>query len=128
MTMELDLIRSIHKYNSRVMAKYLKAICKLPPRARHRNRGASDSSLVDIFLHVLNAYRLWFDEVCARGAPPDWYPLGQRLTLAEARREMRAINRRFSVYSILFDRAISTGASGFRRGGATAGEPSFESC
>jgi hypothetical protein len=45
-------------------------------------------------MHVLDAYRLWFDEVYARGATPDWYPLGQHYTLAEAGREMRAIDRR----------------------------------
>jgi uncharacterized damage-inducible protein DinB len=94
MTSELNLIRSLYAYNSRTRAKYLTAIWKLPPRARNRNRGASYPSLVDIFMHVLDAYRLWFDEVYGRGATPEWYPLGQRYTLAEARREMRAIDRR----------------------------------
>jgi uncharacterized damage-inducible protein DinB len=94
MTSELDLIRNIYAYNSRVRAKYLLAIWKLPVRARYQDRGASYPSLVDIFLHVLDAYRLWFDEVYSQGAPPDWYPLGQRFTLAEARREMRAVDRR----------------------------------
>lgn len=94
MTSELELIRAIYAYNSRTRAKYLAAIWKLSPRARYRNRGASYPSLVDIFLHVLDAYRLWFDEVYARGPTPDWYPLGQRYTLSEARREMRAIDRR----------------------------------
>lgn len=94
MTSELDLIRSLYAYNSRVRAKYLTAIWKLPLRERYRSRGASFPSLVDIFLHVLDAYRLWFDEVYASGATPEWYPLGQRFTLAEARREMRAIDRR----------------------------------
>ena len=94
MSSELDLIRSIYAYNSRTRAKYLTAIWKLSPRARYRDRGASFPSLVDIFLHVLDAYRLWFDEVYAGGPTPEWYPLGQRFTLAEARREMRAIDRR----------------------------------
>jgi uncharacterized damage-inducible protein DinB len=94
MTSELDLIQRLYAYNSRVRAKYLTAIWQLPPRERYRNRGASFPSLVDIFLHVLDAYRVWFDEVYARGTTPDWYPLGARYTLAEARREMRAIDRR----------------------------------
>jgi uncharacterized damage-inducible protein DinB len=94
MTSELDLIRALYAYNSRTRAKYLTAIWKLPLRARYRNRGASYPSLVDIFLHVLDAYRLWFDEVYAGGPAPEWYPLGQRFTLAEARREMRSIDRR----------------------------------
>jgi len=91
---ELDLIRRLYVYNSRVRAKYLAAIWKLPLRERYRNRGASYPSIVDIFLHVLDAYRLWFDEVYARGPPPNWYPLGQRFTISEARREMRSIDRR----------------------------------
>ena len=94
MASELALLRSIYAYNSRTRAKYLSAIWKLPPRERYRDRGASYPSLVDIFLHVLDAYRLWFDEIYAGGATPDWYPLGQRFTLAEARRETRAIDRR----------------------------------
>ncbi len=94
MTSDLDLIRRIYDYNLRTRAKYLTAIWKLPPRARYRDRGASYPSLVDIYLHVLDAYRLWFDEVYGHGATPDWYPLGQRFTRAEARRETRAIDRR----------------------------------
>jgi uncharacterized damage-inducible protein DinB len=94
MTSELDLLRRIYRYNSQTRAKYLTAIWKLPSRARYQDRGASYPSLVDIFLHVLDAYRLWFDEVYARGVTPDWYPVGQRFTIAEARREMRAIDRR----------------------------------
>jgi uncharacterized damage-inducible protein DinB len=91
---ELDLIRQLYAYNSRTRAKYLTAIWKLSTAARYRDRGASFPSLVDIFLHVLDAYRLWFDEVYRGGAAPEWYPLGQRFTLTEARREMRAIDRR----------------------------------
>lgn len=94
MSSELDLIRSIYAYNSRTRTKYLTAIWKLSPRARYQDRGASYPSLVDIYLHVLDAYRLWFDEVYARGPTPIWYPLGQRFTLAEARRETNSIDRR----------------------------------
>jgi uncharacterized damage-inducible protein DinB len=94
MPSELDLPRSLYTYNSRTRGRYLTAIWKLPPRARYRDRGASFPSLVDIFLHVLDAYRLWFDEVYAGDPTPDWYPLGQRFTLAQARAEMRAIDRR----------------------------------
>src|SRR5579863_10021666 len=94
MPSELELIRRIYTYNSRTRAKYLGAIWKLTPRARYADRGASYPSIADIFLHVLDAYRLWFDEVYARGATPDWYPIGQRFSLADAKREMRAIDRR----------------------------------
>lgn len=94
MPSDLDLIRSVYEYNSRIRTKYLKAIWKLPPRERYRDRGASFPSLADIYLHVLDAYRLWFDEVYAGGGTPIWYPLGVKYTLAEASRETRAIDRR----------------------------------
>jgi len=93
MTSELDLIRSLYAYNSRTRAKYLTAIWKLPPRARYRNRGASFPSLVDIFMHVLDAYRWWFFLVYGRETEPEWYPLGQRYTRVEANREMRMVDR-----------------------------------
>ena len=94
MPSELELIQRVYAYNSQVRTKYLTAIWKLSPRERYRDRGASFPSLVDIFMHVLDAYRLWFDEVYARGTTPDWYPLGVRYTLAEARGELRAIDGR----------------------------------
>ena len=94
MSSELELIRRLYRYNSETRAKYLTAIWKLSPRARYRDRGASFPSIVDIYLHVLDAYRLWFDEIYSRGPQPEWYPLGQRFSLAEARRETRAIDRR----------------------------------
>jgi uncharacterized damage-inducible protein DinB len=94
MPSELDLIRRMYVYNSKVRAKYLNAIWKLPTKTRYRDLGASYPSIVDVFLHVLDAYRLWFDEIYAGGPEPEWYPLGQRFSLPEARREMRAIDRR----------------------------------
>jgi uncharacterized damage-inducible protein DinB len=94
MSSELDLIRRLYAYNSRTRAKYLTAIWRLPPRERDKDRGASFPSLADIFLHVLDAYRLWFDEVYASGPTPEWYPLGVKFTLAEARRETQSIDRR----------------------------------
>ncbi|MCI4340127.1 MAG: hypothetical protein L3J73_02500 [Thermoplasmata archaeon] len=63
MTSELGLIQSLYAYNSRVRARYLTAIWKLPTRERYRDRGASYPSIVDIFMHALDAYRVWFDVV-----------------------------------------------------------------
>lgn len=93
-TSELDLIRRVYEYNDRTRTKYLSAIRKLPLHARYRDREASYPSLVDRFVHVLDAYRRWFGEVNAYGAAPDWYPLGRKYTLAQARREMEAVDRR----------------------------------
>ncbi|HEY1198817.1 MAG TPA: DinB family protein [Thermoplasmata archaeon] len=93
MSTELDLIRELYDYNSRTRAKYLDAIWKLPPRARYRDRGASFPSLVDIFMHVLDAYRQWFFMVYSGEAEPEWYPLGKRYARAEAAREVRTVDR-----------------------------------
>src|SRR5208282_4759482 len=93
MSSELDLIRKVYAYNSTVRSRYLSAIWKLPPRERHRDRGASYPSLVDIFMHVLDAYRFWFILVYARGPPFEEYPLGKKYGQAEAIREMRSVDR-----------------------------------
>ena len=55
------MIRELYRYNSQVRKKYMRAIfTKVPPRERYRDRGASFPSIVDIFVHVLDAYRWWF--------------------------------------------------------------------
>jgi uncharacterized damage-inducible protein DinB len=58
---ELNLIRELYRFNSEVRKKYLRAIFrKLPRSERYRDRGASFPSVVDVFVHVLDAYRWWF--------------------------------------------------------------------
>ncbi len=91
MKSELDLIRELYRYNSRGRQGYLRKIWGLPPRERYRDRGASFPSLVDIYMHILDAYRWWFIRVYARGSF-DEFPLGTRYTLAEARRETRKVD------------------------------------
>jgi uncharacterized damage-inducible protein DinB len=90
---QVELIRSLYRYNSRVRQRYLNAIWRLPARERYRDRGASYPSLVDIYLHVLDAYRWWFLCVIGRQSSVDWYPLGQRYSLAEAKAQTRAVDR-----------------------------------
>jgi uncharacterized damage-inducible protein DinB len=92
MASELDTIRAMYEYNSRVRKKYLAAIWRLNPRERYRDRGASFPSLVDIFFHVLDAYRWWFRSVYAGEPDPAEYPIGVRYTRADAVREEKAID------------------------------------
>ena len=92
MTTELELIRDLYRYNSEGRAGYLRKIWRLPPKERYRDRGASFPSLVDIYMHILDAYRWWFLWVYA-GTRFEEYPLGTRYTLAEARRETRKVDR-----------------------------------
>jgi uncharacterized damage-inducible protein DinB len=90
---ELDTIRSLYRYNSQVRKKYLAAIWRLPARKRYESRGASYPSLVDIFLHVLDAYRWWFRTVYANDAGWKEYPIGLQLPRAAAVAEERATDR-----------------------------------
>lgn len=92
MATELQLIRELYRYNSQGRQRYLRKIWRLPPRERYRDRGASFPSLVDIYMHILDAYRWWFVRVYAR-TPYEEYPLGTRYTRAEATRETREVDR-----------------------------------
>lgn len=58
---ELDLLKEWYWYNSFVRDKYLEAIFeKIPEEKRYEDRGASFPALVDIFIHVIDAYTMWF--------------------------------------------------------------------
>jgi len=93
MRSELDTIRALYRYNSQVRKKYLATIWRLQTKQRYRSRGASFPSIVDIFLHVLDAYRWWFRAIYAKDR--DWkeYPIGERLSRAEAVAEERRTDR-----------------------------------
>lgn len=54
-------ILNFYRYNSAVRKKYLDAIEKLPWQEIVKDRGASFHSIRDVFLHVLDAYRYWFE-------------------------------------------------------------------
>ena len=92
MTTELELIRDLYRYNSKGRQGYLRKIWRLPPKERYCDRGASFPTLVDIYMHILDAYRWWFIKVYARTEVAE-YPLGTRYTLAEAREETRKVDR-----------------------------------
>jgi len=57
---ELNLIREWYYYNSTVRKRYFQALSKLPEAELTKDRGASFPSILDIFTHVLDAYRWWF--------------------------------------------------------------------
>ncbi len=56
---ELDSLKECYRYNSYVRKKYLQALEKLPKDELVRDRGASYPSILEIFIHVLGAYRYW---------------------------------------------------------------------
>ena len=92
MKTELQLIRDLYRYNSKGRQGYLRKIWQLPPKQRYRDRGASFPSLVDIYMHILDAYRWWFIKVYAK-MDFEEYPLGTRYSLAQARRETQKVDR-----------------------------------
>ncbi len=93
MRSEYATIRDLYRYNSKVRRKYLRAIWKLRPQDRYRKRGASFPSIVDIYMHVLDAYRWWFLSVYGKGIAFDEYPLGTRYSRREATKETRSVER-----------------------------------
>jgi uncharacterized damage-inducible protein DinB len=93
MRSEFETIRRLYRYNSTVRKKYLQAIWKLTPRQRYKSRGASFPSLVDIYMHVLDAYRWWFVSVYGKGKTFEEYPLGKRYTKSEGEKETDAVDR-----------------------------------
>lgn len=93
MRSELDTVRELYRYNSRTRKKYLATIWRLPVKRRYKDRGASFPSIVDIFLHVLDAYRWWFHTVYSSDSSWKDYPLGLRLSRAQAVKEERETDR-----------------------------------
>jgi uncharacterized damage-inducible protein DinB len=93
MRSELDTIRDLYRYNSRTRKKYLTAIWRLPPKQRYKSRGASFPSIVDIFLHVLDAYRFWFRMVYSNDREWEEYPIGVRLSKTKAAAEEKLTDR-----------------------------------
>lgn len=61
-------IVDLYKYNSYVRKKYLDAIERLPWGEVVKDRGASFGSIRNVFLHILDAYRRWFQAVI-KGVP-----------------------------------------------------------
>ena len=96
MASDLELIRELYRYNAKGRRGYLRKIWRLPPKQRYRNRGASFPSMVDIYMHILDAYRWWFITIVQKKGPVEEFPLGHRYTRAEAIRETNKVDRMLS--------------------------------
>ena len=57
---ELDLLQEWYAYNSFVRKKYYRTLLKLPKSIIMRKMEASFPSILQIYVHVLDAYRWWF--------------------------------------------------------------------
>jgi uncharacterized damage-inducible protein DinB len=60
---ELALLRAWSDWNSKSRSDYMQTILGLPREDRRLDRGASWGSIQDIFLHVLEDYIWWFENV-----------------------------------------------------------------
>jgi len=89
---DLDVIRTLYRYHFKKLRSYLQKIWSLPVKERYRDRGATYPSLADIYLHILDDYRFWFIRAYT-GKPFKDYPLGIRLSRAEAERATRDVER-----------------------------------
>jgi uncharacterized damage-inducible protein DinB len=92
MSGELETIRQLYAYNAARRRAYLRSIWRLPEKERYRDRGGSFPSFVDLFLHVLDGYRYWFQRVYLGETDVPEFPVGQRLSEVEARRWDRTIH------------------------------------
>ena len=92
MASDLDVIRTLYRYHFKKLRSYLQKIWSLPVKERYRDRGATYPSLADIYLHILDDYRFWFIRAYT-GKPFKDYPLGIRLSRAEAERATRDVER-----------------------------------
>jgi uncharacterized damage-inducible protein DinB len=86
------LFRELYRHNARARRRYLREIWRLPAKERYRDRGATYPTLVDIYLHILDDYRFWF-LLAYKGQAFRDYPLGTRLSRAEAERATREVER-----------------------------------
>lgn len=89
---ELDLLREWYEYNSDVRKKYFQVISQLPEKEQTRDRGASFPSIIDIFTHVLDAYRWWFLYVYRDKASERVRLRGTGLSLKEVEQEEHKID------------------------------------
>ncbi len=51
------------EWNSKSRRRYLEAILHLSPEDRRKDRGASWGSIQDVFLHIIEDYMWWFENV-----------------------------------------------------------------
>lgn len=92
MTSELQLLRDLYRYHFRQLRAYCRVIWSLPVKERYRDRRSTFPSLVDIYLHILDDYRFWFIQAYA-GKSFEEFPLGMRLSRAQAERATREVER-----------------------------------
>lgn len=106
---DLAQIREWYAFNSEIRKKYLKALSALPSRELLKDRGASFPSLLDIYVHTLDAYN-WYIVYAHHDRAADFKRMaGTIKTIAQARQYERAVDKKVSAFIKGLDsRALSS--------------------
>jgi uncharacterized damage-inducible protein DinB len=96
---ELALLRAWSDWNSKARARYLEAILRLPPEERRRDRRASWGSIQDIFLHVIEDYIWWFENVPEGRGEDEFVALvGRDVSESELRSLVQRVDNSISAF------------------------------
>jgi uncharacterized damage-inducible protein DinB len=95
---EITLMRAWCDWNSKSRGKYLNALLRLSPEERRKDRGASWGSIQGIYLHVIEDYIWWFENVPQRRLTEFEALVERELTDLELRKLTRRVDR--SVHAI----------------------------
>ena len=90
---EITQIREWYGYNSEVRKNYLKALSGLSRRTLLKDRGASFPSLLDIYVHTLDAYKWWLVYAYHDRAADFKRMAGTIRTIAQARTYEREVDK-----------------------------------
>jgi uncharacterized damage-inducible protein DinB len=97
---ELATIRTFYRFNAAERRRYLETILALPKEEQLKDRGASYPSLLEIYVHVLDSLRFWF-QLVPQDRATDWakFELSAReLTDERLRQETEAADQLVSSF------------------------------
>jgi uncharacterized damage-inducible protein DinB len=95
---DIDQIRDWYAFNSEVRKKYLKVLAALPRRALLKDRKASFPSLLDIYVHTLDAYNWYMYYAYHDRAGEFKRKAGAIKTIAQARQYERQVDQRVGAF------------------------------
>jgi len=90
---ELKIILQWYRFNTAARERYLKTLLQLPKEERLRDRGASFSSLQEIFVHILDAYQWWFHCIARNDSKNHRDLPAREMSPAEIRAAVRNVNK-----------------------------------
>jgi uncharacterized damage-inducible protein DinB len=103
---EITQIREWYGYNSEVRKKYLKTLSGLSRRNLLKDRGASFPSLLDIYVHTLDAYN-WYMFYAYHDRAAEFKRMaGTIKTIAQARQYERQVDQKVTAFLKRLDSRI----------------------